>query len=95
MFPISDDTMSFSNIADYWSREIKPSASVLELLKELERAWWRGEIVGETGLTRLNLIRYLFKSTDDFGIVFVVDDQPGPPETKSLTALWRLTSDRG
>jgi hypothetical protein len=52
----------------------------LELLQSLESAWWRGEIVGEASVSRLELIRHLFKSTHDFGVVFVVGDQPGPPE---------------
>jgi hypothetical protein len=84
MFPILHDTLSFSDIAEFWSREIEPSASIVELLGLLEGAWWRGEIVGEGALSRLKLIQYLFKSSNDFGIVFVVGDEPGPPETTVL-----------
>jgi hypothetical protein len=85
MFPISDDTLTFSEIADYWSREIKPKASVFELLRVLEKAWWNGEIVGETALSRLKLLRHLFQSSHDFGIVFVLGDEPGPSEIKEPT----------
>jgi hypothetical protein len=84
MFPLSDNALSLREISRYWSREIKPSASVLELLIRLESAWWRGELVAETALTRLNLLRHLFKSTYDSGLVFVVDDQSSQPEIKEL-----------
>jgi hypothetical protein len=84
MFPISDDKLSFSRIANFWSREIKPPASAFELLNLLESAWWRGEIIGEAAVSRLQLIQHLFKSTHDFGVVVVVGDQPGLPETKEL-----------
>jgi hypothetical protein len=80
MFPIADDTLSFSEIADYWSREIRPPASDLELLQALSAAWWRGQIVGETALTRLKLIRYLFGHAPDLDLIFVVGDEPGPPD---------------
>jgi hypothetical protein len=80
MFPIADETLSFSEIADYWSREIRPPASDLELLRVLESAWWRGEIVGETALTRLKLIRFLFGHAPDLDLIFMIGDEPGPPE---------------
>jgi hypothetical protein len=53
MFPISNETLTFSKIADYWSREIKPPASKSELLDLLIRAWWRGEIGAPSRLKTL------------------------------------------
>jgi hypothetical protein len=79
MFPISADYLPLREIADYWSREIKPAATLLELLRVLESAWWRGEIVGEVGVSRLALIKHLFQSSHDFGIVFVLGDESGLP----------------
>jgi hypothetical protein len=79
MFPVSADNLSLREIADYWSREIKPAATFIELLRLLESAWWRGEIVGEDGVSRLALIKHLFQSGHDFGIVFVVGDESGLP----------------
>jgi hypothetical protein len=80
MFPISDATLPLSKIADYWSGEIRPQVSRLELLKLLESAWWRGEFVAQEGASRLSLIRYLYTSSDDF--IFVVGDEPDPRETE-------------
>jgi hypothetical protein len=78
MFPISDATLSLSKIADYWSREIKPGASRLELLKLLESAWWREEFVPQVGASRLTLIRHLYRASNDF--VFILPDAPDVPE---------------
>jgi hypothetical protein len=80
MFPISDATLPLSRIADYWSREIWPPASRVELLKQLESAWWRGEIIAQGGASRLGLIRQLYKSSNDF--VFIIRDEPDPPLTE-------------
>jgi hypothetical protein len=78
MFPISDATLSLSRIADYWSREIRPHASALELLKLLESAWWRGEFVTQEGASRLSLIRHLYNSSNDY--VFTAGEESGPPD---------------
>jgi hypothetical protein len=85
MFPLSDNTLSLSQIADYWSREIRPPASALELLQVLEAAWWRAQIVGVTRLSRLELIRYLWRHSPSLDLVFVVDDEAGPPEIEQMT----------
>jgi hypothetical protein len=84
MFPIADETLTFSEIADYWSRELTPPASDLELLRLLERAWWRGQIVGETALTRLKLIQYLFRHAQDFPVVFVIGEESGTPVIEKM-----------
>lgn len=84
MFPISDDTLTFREIANYWSGEIKPSVSSTDLLRLLESAWWRGEIVGETALTRLKLLRFVFESPENFDVVVLVGEEPGPSETEQM-----------
>ena len=81
MFPISKPKLSLLKISDYWSREI--NASRHELLAGLEGAWWLGEIVGDSALPRLELLKKMFKSipeSDDRRIVFVAGEDPGPPE---------------
>jgi hypothetical protein len=84
MFPISDDTLPLRDIADFWSREIRPPATFNELLRCLESAWWRGEFIGEGALSRLKLLQHLFQSQFDLGIVFVVGDESEAPEAKQL-----------
>jgi len=75
MFPITKATLSFREISDYWSREMRPSASPKELLGLLESAWWLDEIRGSSVLSRLQLLKKMFASMrdqDHVGIVFVV-----------------------
>jgi len=81
MSPIAKSTRSFGDIAEYWSREIYPRASWDEILRELESAWWLGELRGSSGPTRLQRLRNMFTSMrhrDDLGIVFIVGDCAGP-----------------
>jgi hypothetical protein len=84
MFPISDDTLTFREIANYWSGEINPSVSSTDLLRLLERAWWHGEVVGEAGLTRLTLLRVLVKNPERLNVVFLVEDVPRPSEIEQM-----------
>jgi hypothetical protein len=79
MFPLSADKLSFRGIAEFWSREIQPPASRDELVDEMEAAWWRGELVAASGMTRLQLLRTMFAqraSTSLEGIVFVTTNDP-------------------
>ena len=83
MFPLSEDQLSFWKIADFWSREIQPSASQGELADRLEAAWWRGEITGISAVSRLQLLKRWFEArqrspSDD--IVFVTSNDGGPPQ---------------
>jgi hypothetical protein len=81
MFPIAKSTLTFGEIADYWSREITPPASWDEILRTLESAWWLGELRADSGPTRFQRLKNMFSSMrqrDDLGIVFIVGDCAGP-----------------
>ena len=82
MFPITRAALSFSEIADYWSREIRPPAKLNELLSILVSAWWLGELRGDSVHSRLQLLKMMFisKYRDELGIVFIVGDNAGPPQ---------------
>jgi hypothetical protein len=43
MFPLQETELSIAQIADYWSREIKASAT--EIQTDIEKGLWRGEIL--------------------------------------------------
>jgi hypothetical protein len=80
MFPIIESTLSFGEIADYWSREIP--ASWDEILRILESAWWQDKLRDNSGPTRLQRLKNMFNSMrhrDDLGVVFIVGDDAGPP----------------
>jgi hypothetical protein len=81
MLPIAESTLSFSEIAHDWSREIHPPASSTELLDRLVSAWWLGKLRGDSRHSRLQLLKMMFTSKyrDDLGIMFVVGDEQGPP----------------
>jgi hypothetical protein len=86
MFPLARDELSFADISDYWSRDIK-TARPDELLALLEKAWWRGEIRGQAATTRLQLLQSMFRSLGGragFGIVFVRKGDDPPPRVTEL-----------
>jgi len=83
MFPLSAARLSFLKIADYWSRE--SLASPDELLAELEAAWWQGKITGNSGHTRLQLLRIMYQSRHDLqSVVFVTRNDASPPTATPL-----------
>jgi hypothetical protein len=87
MFPIAEPRLSLSKISNYWSRAIEPPASQNELLKVLESAWWLGEFCGDSAISRLELLKGMFKSMrhrDDLGIVFVEGKGVDEPPPKKL-----------
>src|SRR6516162_6656510 len=87
MFPIAKNKLSFREISDYWSREIQPPASQLELLGLLEEAWWLGEVRADSARSRLQLLQAMFNSMhdrNDLGIVFVLGEDTGPPKATEL-----------
>jgi hypothetical protein len=84
MFPIpSGQTLSFIDIADYWSREIKPSASQHELRSTISKAWWRGELVAANGPNRVQLLRALYLKCAEC-IAFSIPGAPEPPCSRVL-----------
>jgi hypothetical protein len=83
MFPISEQTLPFIDIAQYWSREIYPRASPLELRDTMSKAWWRGELVPANGPSRVNLLRALYAKCTDH-IAFAIPGLPEPPISRSL-----------
>ncbi len=74
-----EKSLTLFQIADDWSREIQPARSLDELLNELVKAWWRGELDAGSGPTRLKLLRALFK-TSRAEIPFWVKGED-PPQT--------------
>jgi hypothetical protein len=82
MLPRPEDQLPFWKIAKFWSPEIQPPMSEDEVLDELEAAWWRGEIIGISALSRLQFLERVFeahqRSSFD-NIVFVTSNDGGPP----------------
>jgi hypothetical protein len=81
MFPVASNKLSFADISDFWSRDIRPRADRFELLALLEKAWWRGEIRGLAASTRLQYLQSMFtflRERPDLGIVFVREGEPPP-----------------
>jgi hypothetical protein len=89
MFPLSAEKLRLFEIADFWSRDIKPSASKKELLAKLEAAWWLGEITGNSARTRLQFLKQIFKSRREpymQSVVFVSPDDDGPTISPPLVS---------
>jgi hypothetical protein len=82
MFPKTELALSFREISDYWSREMRPTASSNELLSILVSAWWLGELPSSSVHSRLQLLKMMSKYRDDLGIVFIVGDDAGPPQVE-------------
>jgi hypothetical protein len=85
MFPITKPELSFAEISQYWSPELRWSRDMVQAL--LEGAWWLGEITGNSRVTRLELLKKLFKwmrNSDFPSIVFVTPGSAPPPETIEL-----------
>ena len=85
MFPITKPELSFAEISEYWAPELRWSRDMVQAL--LEGAWWLGEITGHSKVTRLELLKKLFKwmrNSDFPAIVFVTPGSAPPPETIEL-----------
>jgi hypothetical protein len=89
MLPIyKENKLSFEKITDCWSREIHPPRSREELLDFLEAAWWRGELKADTSLTRLVLLKSMFRSArtgDSIRLVFVTQENSMRPKGIELS----------
>lgn len=67
MFPIpSERKLSVVEVAEYWSREIKPPASAQELRDVISKAWWRGELLATNGASRLSVLRGYYARSAKF-----------------------------
>jgi hypothetical protein len=86
VFPIAESTLSFGEIADYWSREIRPSASPNELLSTLVSAWWLGELRGDSKHSPLQLLKIMFTSMyrDDLALLWQIFRGHGIPKSLFL-----------
>ena len=85
MFFTSKPELSFAEISEYWAPELTWSRDMVQAL--LEGAWWLGEITGNSKVTRLELLKNLFKwmrNSDFPAIVFVTPGSAPPPETIEL-----------
>jgi hypothetical protein len=83
MFPVSAKRrLSFTKIADYWSREIR--ARPLEILNELGRAWWRGQLTAVSGPSRADVFRGIYQLYSN-RISFATRDSPDPPLGQELS----------
>src|SRR5262245_40717284 len=85
MFPITKPELSFAEISEYWAPELRWSRDMVQAL--LEGAWWLGEITGNSKVTRLELLKKLFKwmrNSDSPAIIFVTPGSAPPPETTEL-----------
>jgi hypothetical protein len=79
MFPIPyNRRLPLSLIADYWSREAQPAATKRETVTELIQAWWRGELIGSNGPSRLGMLRWLFRNLQD-RVAFMAPGVEAPP----------------
>ena len=78
MFPIPHNRrLPLSLIADYWSREAQPAARKRETVTELIQSWWRGELIGTDGPSRLEMLRSLNRRRQD-RIAFMVPGVEAP-----------------
>src|SRR5262245_45484500 len=85
MFPNTKPQSSFAEMSEYWAPELRWSRDMVQAL--LEGAWWLGEITGKSKVTRLELLKRLFKwmrNSDFPAIVFVTPGSAPPPETIEL-----------
>jgi hypothetical protein len=74
MFPVpSNQRLSFSKIADYWSRGMNPPTNRDELFDFLVKAWWRGEFVA-SGAKRVDVLKAIHKVPPSW-ITFERDQQ--------------------
>lgn len=97
MFPIAKNSLSFLEILDYWSREMRPVASQAEVFGILEQAWWLGELRGDSARPRLHLLQAMFKllrNRNDAGIAFVLRDDAGPKITELPDGIFDVDARR-
>src|SRR5947209_3180516 len=85
MFPVSSDRiLAIRDIAEYWSREIRPPASPRELREEMMKAWWLGELTSAAGPERVEVLRSLQTSAVQDWMLFVTADDNRHPIAEPL-----------
>lgn len=72
------DQLSFSKIAEHWSREHSPTVTIPELRHAMFCAWWRGELRGDGPPGRLRALRLLFSRAQN-RITFIGPGLPPSP----------------
>jgi hypothetical protein len=80
LLPVFKAELSVAEICAHWSQEINQSQN--DILAFLEGGWWRGEIKGESAVTRLELLKHMFNWARDHApgrVVFVT------PQDANLT----------
>jgi hypothetical protein len=85
MFDVCKPKLSFAEISEYWGAEINLSKDRVQA--RLEEAWWLGEISGDSSITRLELLKSMFKrmrSCDAPHIVFIAPEDTSPAKTNEL-----------
>jgi hypothetical protein len=83
LFPVPEDRLSCAKIVRYWSREVRPQASPRELLNEIVKAYWRGELQPSGAPDRLSVL----KSLDQLyrgRITFALAGEPDPTQLEHL-----------
>ena len=69
---ICRDRLSIADITNHWSQEIQPSTSREELLDVLEATWWRGELRTNGPLTRLSVLKSMYRSAREGDLTTLV-----------------------
>jgi hypothetical protein len=85
VYPIpAKQRLSLWDIADHWSREIRPRREPWEVRDDLVKAWWRGELTAANGPSRPEMLRLLYKSYQD-RIAFSAPGLGEPVSSKVLS----------
>jgi hypothetical protein len=83
--PISSNlSLSIREIAEHWSREIRPPASPREIREEMTRSWWRGELPITGGSQAIEVLRSLHGAGHRYAVVFVGEGHEPPPISMPL-----------
>jgi hypothetical protein len=85
LLPVFKAKLSVAEICAHWSQEINQSLN--DILAFLEGGWWRGEIKGESAVTRLELLKKIFNWARDRppgGIVFVTPQDVNLPQGEEM-----------
>jgi hypothetical protein len=83
VFPIPiNQSLSFTEVSKFWSREIVPRATFKECFDTLVKAWLRGELTA-TGAKREHILQAIYRQPPDL-VAFAVVGSAEPPQVKEL-----------